>query len=183
MKRRLIGGADFRASAWLRCGFVIFALSLFSMRCGGQQQAIPVQKPPEQQDGPRELIMPGTPIPTGDAMESLAEKLSAEIAARHITGLAVVGLYGSDRRISELGTHLRGVLSDALARQATGVKVPDGDAIRNFLSANHVAEDMVYSNALGGWIAKHMQLDGYVTARINKTFGALPTAMAELYVC
>src|SRR4029077_7949913 len=129
--------------------------------CSGQQQAIPLQKPPEQQDGPRELIMPGTPIPTGDAMNSLAEKLSAEIAARKMTAVAVVGLYGSDRRITEFGTHLRGGLSDSLARQATGVKVPDGDTIRDFLKAHRVAQGMVYSNALGGWIAKYMHTDGY----------------------
>jgi TonB family protein len=142
-----------------------------------------LQKPPEQQDGPRELVMPGTPIPTGAAMDSLAEKLSAEIAARKMPGIVVVGLYGSDRRITELGTQLRGVLSDSLARQATGVKVPDGDAIRDFLKANRIAEDMLYSNALGGWIAQHMHVDGYVTARINKNFGSSPTAMAELFVC
>jgi TonB family protein len=183
MKRRLIGRSGIRANACVNCGLAIAVALLFSARCGGQQQAIPLQKPPEQQDGPRELIMPGTPIPTGDAMNSLAEKLSAEIAARHLTSLVVVGLYGPERRITELGAHLRGVLSDSLARQATGVKVPDGDGIRNFLSANHVAEDMVYSNALGGWLAKHMHLDGYVTARINKNFGSPPTAMAELYVC
>jgi len=183
MKRRLIGRRNIRANTCVNCGLAIAVALLFSGQCRGQQRAIPLQKPREQQDGPRELIMPGTPIPTGAALDSLAEKLSAEIAARKMTGVVVVGLYGPERKITELGTHLRRVLSDSLARQATGVKVPDGDAIRNFLSANHVAQDMVYSNALGGWIAKHMHLDGYVTARINKNFGSPPTAIAELYVC
>jgi TonB family protein len=183
MNRRLIGRCGIRANVCVNCGLAIAVALLFSGQCRGQQQAIPLQKPPEQQDGPRELIMPGTPIPTGAALDSLAEKLSAEIAARKMTGVVVVGLYGPERKITELGTHLRGVLSDSLARQATGVKVPDGGAIRNFLSANHVAQDMVYSNALGGWLAKHMHVDGYVTARINKNFGSPPTAIAELYVC
>jgi TonB family protein len=183
MKQRSIGRTVFRANTWLNCGLALAVALLFSARCHAQQQAIPVQKPPEQQDGPRELMMPGTPLPTGAAMDSLAGKLSAEIAARKMTGIVVVGLYGPDRRITELGTHLRGALSDSLARQATGVKVPDGVAIRDFLKANHVAEDMVYSNALGGWIAKRMHADGYVTARINKTFGSLPTIVAELFVC
>lgn len=183
MKWRLIDGANFRADTCLKSCLAIAATFLFSVQCHAQQQAIPLQKPPEQQDGPRELIMPGTPIPTGAALDSLAEKLSAEIAARKMAGVVVVGLYGPDRKITELGTHLRGVLSDSLARQAAEVKVPDGVAIQDFLKAHHIAEDMVYSNALGGWIAKYMHTDGYVTARINKTFGAAPTIVAELFVC
>jgi len=183
MKRRLIGRSGIRANVCVNCGLAIAVALLFSERCCPQQQAIPVQKPPEQQDGPRELVMPGAPIPTGAAMDSLAQKLSAEIAARKMTGIAVVGLYGSDRRITELGTRLRGVLSDSLARQATRVNVPDGDTIRDSLKAHRVAQDMVYSNALGGWIAKYMHADGYVTARINKTFGGGATIVAELFVC
>jgi TonB family protein len=183
MRWRSIGRADFRASSWLKCALVMAVAMVFSARCRSQQQAIPLQKPPEQQDGPRELVMPGAPLPTGAAMDSLAEKLSAEIAARKMTGIAVVGLYGPDRRVTELGTRLRGVLSDSLARQATDVKVPDGDTIRDFLKAHRVAQDMVYSNALGGWIAKYMHTDGYVTARISKTFGSASTIVAELFVC
>ena len=183
MKRRSFCGVNFRESACLGAGVAIAAALLFSARCCAQQQAIPLPKPPEQQDGPRELVMPGTPIPTGAALDSLAEKLSLEIAARKMTGIVVVGLSGPDRRITELGTHLRGAFSDSLARQAAGVKVPGGEAIRDFLKANHVAEDMVYSNALGGWIAKRMHAGGYVTARINKAFGAAPTVVAELFVC
>ena len=183
MKWRDFCGVNSGANIFLNCGLAIAVALLFSAQCGAQQQTIPVQKPPEQQDGPRELVMPGTPMPIGTAMDSLAEKLSAEIAARKMATVIVVGLYGPERRITELGAHLRGAFSDSLARQATGVKVPDGDAIRNFLSANRIAEDMVYSNALGGWIAKRMRADGYVTARINKTFGAAPTVVAELFVC
>jgi TonB family protein len=183
MKWRYFRDGNSHANTCVKSGLAIAIALLFSARYCAQQQAIPLQKAPEQQDGPRELVMPGTPIPTGAAMDSLAERLSAEIAARKMTAIVVVGLYGSDRKITELGTHLRGVLSDSLARQSDGVKVPDGDAIRNFLSANRVAEDMVYSNALGGWIAKHMHADGYVTARINKNFGSLPNAVAELFVC
>ncbi len=183
MKWRYFSGINSRANTGVNCGLAIAVALLFSSHCCAQQQAIPVQKPPEQQDGPRELVMPGTPVPVGDAIHSLAERLSAEIAARNMTGVVVVGLYGPDRRITELGMHLRGVLSDSLARQASGVKVPDGDAIREILKVNRIAEDMVYSNALGGWIAKHIHVDGYVTARINRSLGSLPTIVAELYVC
>jgi TonB family protein len=182
MKRRLIGGVEFGASKFLRSGLAIAVVLFFSGVCRAQQ-AIPLQNPPARQDGPRELVMPGTPIPAGAAIDSLALKLSAEILALHMTGVVVVGLSGPDRRITELGTRLRGVLSDSLARESAGVKVPDGDAIRDFLKANHIAEDMVYSNALGGWIAKHMRADGYVTARINMLFGNAPTIVAELFVC
>jgi len=157
--------------------FAVCGLLFASAVCGAQQQAIPLNKPPAQPAGagavPFVYVIP--PSPTGAAMDLIALKVAAEIAAQHMKGVVVVGLSGPDRRITELGTRLRGVLSDSLAKEAAGVKIPDGDAIRNFLAANRIAEDMVYSNALGGWIAKRMHADGYVTARINLIPGNSPT--------
>src|ERR1017187_795981 len=157
----------------------ICGVLLASLICGKPQTSAE----PVPQLGPVPVVPAETPIPTGSAMDSLAAKLSAEISARNMTGVVVVGFSGPDRRVTELGKRLRGVLSDSLVRQATGVKVPDIDAMRNILRTNRIAEDMVYSNALGGWIAKRMQSDGYVTGRINRVVGYPPTFVAELFVC
>jgi len=166
---------------------VIFAICGFLLAgavCGAQQ-AIPLNKPHDPPPGapaiPYVAVTP--PMPTGAAMDFLAAKVAAEIAAQNMKGVVVVGLAGPDRRITELGIRLRGEFSDSLARQAAGVNVPDADAIRNFLRTNRIAEDMVYSNALGGWIAKRMHAEGYVTARINIISGNAPTVLAGLFVC
>jgi len=116
-------------------------------------------------------------------MDFVAGKLAAEIAARSMTGIVVVGLSGPDRRITELGIRLRGLLSDSLAKQSAEVKVPNEDAIREALKTNRIADDMLYSNSVGGWIAKRMHADGYATARINMTPGNPPKLVAELFVC
>jgi len=181
MKWRLTGRAVFRANRGLRGGLAIVVVLLFSGPSRGQQQAIPLNTGPRPVPAPVVFVAP--PMVTGTAMDFLAEQLAGEIQDRNMTGVVVVGLSGPDRKITELGTRLRGGLSGSLARQVTGVNVPDGAAIRSFLKANRIAEDMVYSNALGGWIAQHMHADGYVTARINKTFGSAPTILAELFVC
>jgi TonB family protein len=168
-----------------RLVIAILVMLLAGAVCNAQQQAIPLNKPsnqpPEAGAVPFVYIIP--PMPAGAAMDLVAVKVAAEIAAQHMKGVVVVGLSGPDRRITELGTRLRGMLSDSLAREAEGVKVPDGDAIRDFLGAHRIAEDMVYSNALGGWIAKGMHADGYVTARINMIPGNAPTVLAELFIC
>lgn len=162
--------------------FAILGMLLAGAVCAAQQQAIPLNKPSAQPSAaPAVYVIP--PMPAGPAMDLVAVKVAAEIAAQHMKGVVVVGLSGPDRRITELGTYLRGMLNDSLTREAAGVKIPDGDAIRNFLAANRVAEDMVYSNALGGWIAKRMQADGYVTARISLIPGNSPTVLAELFIC
>ena len=165
---------------------IIFAIcgTLFAGAvCGAQQQVIPLNKPPAQQPGDAPIAFVLPPMSTAAAMDSLGARLSAEILARKMKAIVVVGLSGPDRRITELGVSLRGKLSDAVTRESTGVKVPDGDAIRDSLGKNRIGEDMIYSNALGGWIAKHMNADGYVTARINSNFGNGPAMIAELFDC
>jgi TonB family protein len=166
-----------------RVVFVIGGILLAGAVCSAQQQAIPLNKPPAQPPGNVPVVYVTPPMPTEAAIDSLGTRLSAEILARKMTGVVVVGLSGPDRRITELGVSLRGRLSDSVARESTGVKVPNGDAIRDSLAKNRIAEDMIYSNALGGWIAKHMHADGYVTARINTSTGNGPTVTAELFDC
>jgi TonB family protein len=177
MARNILCGVQMRAAA------AIAAVLFFSGTCGAQI-AIPLNKPPAQPEAPAiPVVVVIPPMPTGTAMDFIAGKLAAEIAARNMTGIVVVGLSGPDRRITELGIRLRGLLSDSLAKQSAGVTVPDGDAIREVLRTNRVAEDMVYSNSLGGWIAKRVHADGYATARISMTLGNPPKLVAELFVC
>jgi TonB family protein len=184
MDCRLICRTGTRARHRFRAAAAIAAVLFFSGACRAQQ-AIPLNKPPVQPTPapiiPVVVVTP--PMPTGAAMDFLAGKLAAEIAARSMTGIVVVGLSGPDRRITELGIRLREVLSDSLAKQSAGVKLPDADAIRDVLRTNRVAEDMLYSNSLGGWIAMRMHADGYVTARINMILGSPPKLVAELFVC
>ena len=163
--------------------FAICGMLFAGAVCLAQQQAIPLNKPPAQQPGNVPVVYVLPPMPTAAAMDSLGTRLSAEILARKMKGIVVVGLSGPDRRITELGVSLRGKLSDAVARESTGVKVPDGDTIRESLAKNRIGQDMIYSNALGGWIAKHMEADGYVTARINSNSGNGPAIIAELFDC
>ena len=64
------------------------------------------------------------------------------------------------------------------------MKVPNEEAIRDVLHTNRIADDMIYSNSVGGWIAKRMHADGYaIPARINMTPGIPPKLVAELFVC
>jgi TonB family protein len=177
MSRNILSGVQMRATA------AMLAVLFFSGLCRAQI-AIPLNKPPAQPAAPTvPVVVVAPPMPTGSAMDFIAGKLAAEIAARSMTGIVVVGLSGPDRRITELGIRLRGLLSDSLAKQSAGVKVPAEDAIRDVLHTNRVADDMVYSNSLGGWIAKRMHTDGYATARINITPGVPPKLVAELFVC
>ena len=177
MPRNILHGIRIRAAA------AIFAASFFS--CASHaQQAIPLNKPAAPPSAPTVPVVIVAPsMPTAPAMDFIAGKLAAEIAARSMTSIVVVGLSGPDRRITELGIRLRGALSDSLAKQSTGVKVPDEEAIRDVLHTNRIADDMLYSNSLGGWIAKRMHADGYATARINMTPGNPPKLVAELFVC
>jgi TonB family protein len=167
----------------MRAAAAIAAVLFFSAACQAQQ-AIPLNKPPAQPPTPTvPVLVIAPPMPTGPAMDFIAGKLSAEIAARSMSGIVVVGLSGPDRRITELGIRLRALLSDSLAKQSAGVKVPNEEAIRDVLHTNRIADDMLYSNSLGGWIAKRMNADGYATARINMTPGIPPKLVAELFVC
>jgi len=167
----------------MRAAAAILAVLFFSGACRAQI-AIPLNKPPAQPAAPTAPVVIVTPpMPTGPAMDFVAGKLAAEIAARSMSGVVVVGLSGPDRRITELGIRLRGLLSDSLAKQSAGVKVPDEDAIRDVLHTNRVADEMLYSNSVGGWIAKRMHADGYATARIHMTSGIPPKLVAELFVC
>jgi hypothetical protein len=177
MSRNILSGVQMRAAA------AIATVLFFSGACRAQI-AIPLNKPPAQPEAPATpVVVVAPPMPTGSAMDFIAGKLTAEIAARSMTGIVVVGLSGPDRRITELGIRLRGMLSDSLVKQSAGVKVPSEDAIREVLRTNRVAEDMLYSNSLGGWIAKRVHADGYATARINMTLGSPPKLVAELFVC
>lgn len=167
----------------MRAAAAIAAVLFFSAACGAQQ-AIPLNKPPAQPTTPAiPVVVVTPPMPTGPAMDYVAGKLANEIAARSMTGIVVVGLSGPDRRITELGIRLRAALSDSLAKQSAGVKVPDEDAIRDAFKTNRIADDMIYSNSLGGWISKRMHTDGYATARINMTPGIPSKLVAELFVC
>jgi TonB family protein len=177
MPRNIFSGVRMRAAA------AIAAALFFSGACRAQI-AIPLNKPPAQPAAPTVPVVAVTPpMPTGPAMDFVAGKLAAEIAARSMSGIVVVGLSGPDRRITELGIRLRALLSDSLAKQSAGVKVPNEDAIRDVLHTNRVADEMLYSNSLGGWIAKRMHSDGYATARIIMTPGIPPKLVAELFVC
>jgi hypothetical protein len=183
MNCRLIGPTDSRALRRLRAAAAIVAVLFFSGACRAQV-AIPLNKPPAQPPAPTiPAIVVTPPMPTGTAMDFVAGKLASEIAARSMTGIVVVGLSGPDRRITELGIRLRGLLSDSLAKQSAGVNVPSEEAIREVFKTNRIADDMLYSNSAGGWIAKRMHADGYATARINMTPGIPPKLVAELFVC
>jgi TonB family protein len=167
----------------MRIAAAILTILFFSGACRAQQ-AIPLNKPSAQPATPAApVVIVAPPMPTGPALDFIAGKLSAEIAARSMSGIVVVGLSGPDRRITELGIRLRGLLSDSLAKQSAGVKVPNEEAIRDVLHTNRIADDMLYSNSLGGWIAKRMHADGYATARIHITPGTPPKLVAELFVC
>jgi TonB family protein len=177
MARNIFYGAQMRAAAAL-------AAILFLSGACRAQLAIPLNKPPAPPSTPAvPVVIVTPPMPTGAALDLVAGKLAAEILARGMTGIVVVGLSGPDRRITELGIRLRGLLSDSLAKQSTGVKVPGEDAIREALHTSRVADDMVYSNSAGGWIAKRMHAEGYVTARVNFIPGTPPKLVAELFVC
>jgi Gram-negative bacterial TonB protein C-terminal len=183
MNCRLIRRTGFRARHCLRTVAAIAAVLFFSCICRAQL-AIPLNKPPAQPPAPTVPVVVVTPpMATTPAMDFVAGKLAAEIAARNMTGIVVVGLSGPDRRITKLGIRLRALLSDSLAKQSAGVKVPDEEAIRDVLHKNRIADDMLYSNSVGGWIAKRMNADGYATARIHMTPGIPPKLVAELFVC
>ncbi len=109
----------------MRAAAAILAASFFS--CASRaQQAIPLNKPPAQPAAPTiPVVIVAPPMPTAPAMDFIAGKLAAEIAARSMTSIVVVGLSGPDRRITELGIRLRGPLSDSQAKQSTGVNVPN----------------------------------------------------------
>src|ERR1039458_8332800 len=83
----------------------ICGVLLASLICGKPQTSAE----PVPQLGPVLVVPAETSIPTGSAMDSLAAKLSAEISARNMTGVVVVGFSGPDRRVTELGKPLRAV--------------------------------------------------------------------------
>lgn len=183
MNCRLIRRTNSRVRHRLRTAAAIVAVLFFSGICRAQL-AIPLNKPPAPPPAPAiPVVVVTPPMATVPAMDFVAGKLAAEILARNMTGIVVVGLSGPDRRITELGIRLRGLLSDSIAKQSTGVKVPNEEAIRDVLHTNRIADDMLYSNSLGGWIAKRMHTDGYATARIHMTPGIPPKLVAELFVC
>jgi TonB family protein len=173
------------------CALALAALLLIPSVCGARQtqdakQAQSAQQAQAAKPALDQTVVAPPPIPpmaSGPAMDALAAELAAEIATRKMAGVVVSGFSGPDRRITELGLSLRGTLRDSLAKQALGVKVPDDAEIRALLHTNRIAEDMVFSNALGGWIAARMHANGYVSTRLEIVKGASPNVIAELFVC
>jgi TonB family protein len=100
-------------------------------------------------------------------IDALAGKLATQIIKNKLKSVVVVGVIGPSKHVTELGKELREILSDSLARQGGKFTVIDGEAIRAILHKNRIAEDMLYSDALGDWIALHMQADGIVTGHID----------------
>jgi TonB family protein len=101
-------------------------------------------------------------------MDALAGKLAAQIAKNKMKSVVVVGVIGPSGHVTELGKVFRGLLSESLARQAGKFTIIDGETIRAVLHQNRIAEDMLYSDALGDWIALHAQADGIVTGHISR---------------
>jgi TonB family protein len=113
-------------------------------------------------------------------LDALAGKLAAQIAKNKIKSVVVVGVIGPSGHVTELGKVFRELLSDSLARQAVKFTIIDGETIRTVLHQNRIAEDMLYSDALGDWIALHTQADGVVTGHIGKIRDGSAIFSAEL---
>ena len=128
--------------------------------CGAQQTAAPAVAV-QQTSGLLEPV-------NSPEMDALAGKLVAQIAKNKMKSVVVVGVIGPSGHVTELGKEFREVLSDSLARQSAKFAVINGESIRSVLHQNRIAEDMLYSDALGDWIALHMQADGIVTGHIDK---------------
>jgi TonB family protein len=151
---------DFRERREMR--WIVLAISVVPLAgsiFGAQQVATTHDPAPQTSVTANEVSSP--------EIDVLAAKLAAQIAKNKIKIIVVVGVIGPAKHVTELGKELREVLSDSLARQGGKFTVVDGEAIRAVLHKNRIADDMLYSDALGDWIALHMQADGVVTGHLD----------------
>jgi hypothetical protein len=173
MNRRLSCGADFRASAWLRSGPAIAALLLFSGLCRGQQTgatAAPTQP----------VTVTLEPVNSAE-MDALTAKLAEKLRADNVASVVVVGGGVAGNKTNQLGVNLRNGLNNALAHQAAGFRVITGDEARAELKRMRVSEGMLYSNALGDWIAARTHADGVVAVELERVENDHATISVQLF--
>jgi hypothetical protein len=113
-------------------------------------------------------------------LDALAKSLAAQIHARKIKAVVVVGATGEKSQISELGVSVLEGLTASLSRRANGFSVTDSASVREFLHQSRVSEDMLYSDILAEWIARRLKADGYLTLRISVPSSDATTVTASL---
>jgi TonB family protein len=141
--------------------------------CSAQQTVAPAAPTQQASALPEPINSP--------EIDALAAKIIDKLRADKVASVVVVGGGIAGNKVNELGVILRNGLNDALARQAAGVSVIPGDEARAELRRMRVSEGMLYSNALGDWIAARTHADGVVTVELERVESDHATVSVQLF--
>jgi hypothetical protein len=116
------------------------------------------------------------------ALDSLVSTISQKITENHLENVVVIGAAGPKPDApTEFGRQLGSEFTAALAKQSSGFRVVDRDALRDLVTKNGVSQVMVVSDALADWIALKANAEGFVVLQIGNALNGAAEVNALLY--